>query len=142
MKTMPKTLASLLAGFALILTLFGCDTGLPSTPTPVPTSPPASPLAGVLDVTSFRMRDDWSGLAKFSSTNALYSFTKQSDGTFSGTADFSVDGQTGAPLTATETIIIPADVASKFLQKLSALPIQAGSYKPSITHTDDYPLLS
>src|SRR5438874_13394271 len=98
MKTMPKILASLLAGFALILALVGCDTA--PTPTPIPTATPASPLAGVLDASGFRMRNDWSGLAKFSPTNALYSLTKQSDGSFSGTVDFSVDGQTQAPPTA------------------------------------------
>ena len=67
---------------------------------------------------------------------------KGADGSFTGTGDFSVAGGTPKVVTSTESIAIPADVASAFLQKVAAFPIKEGTYTPAITHSDDNPLLT
>ncbi|HEY0070985.1 MAG TPA: hypothetical protein VGE04_13545 [Chloroflexia bacterium] len=151
---MLKLLSLGFLGSLLVLGLSACGTSGPaanSTPTSVqPTQQPtgttqANPDAWppkLADATTILIQDDWSGLSPVAPLQALYSLERGADG-FSGRADFSAGGYRADPITATETIAIPADVAQKFLEMLAdpALPMKEGTYEPRIDHTDDYPSL-
>jgi hypothetical protein len=142
MKISLRVWLGLFAGLIMLLGVVGCDSAPTPSPVAAPTVTAVAPLTDVTSATAFRLRNDWDGLSAVSPITILYSVTRGADGSFTGTGDFSVAGGTPQVVTSTESIAIPADVASAFLQKVAAFPIKEGTYTPAITHTDDYPLLT
>ncbi len=156
-KVIPMTLYVL-----VMLALAGCSTGLATntpvaatatatvrqsaTDTPVVSNPTPSGETSwppkLTEATTILLQDDWSGLSPTAPLEAHYTLNQDSQG-FSGTGEFSAGGFSGNPVTATEAITLPQDVAEKFLQTLAdpSLPMKEGEYEPLIDHTDDYPSL-
>jgi hypothetical protein len=142
MKISQRVWLSLFAGLIMLLGTVGCDSAPTPSPVVEPTVTAVAPLSDVAGATAFRLRNDWAGLSTASPITILYSVTKGADESFTGTGEFSIAGGTPKVVTSTESIAIPADVASAFLQKVAAFPIKEGTYTPAITHSDDNPLLT
>ena len=142
MKISLRVWLGLFAALIMLLGTMGCDAAPTPSPVAASTVTAVAPLTDVTSATAFRLRNDWAGLSTASPITILYSVTKGTDGSFTGTGDFSVAGGTPKVVTSTESIAIPADVASAFLQKVAAFPTKEGTYAPAITHSDDNPLLT
>ena len=135
-----RALSAILLVLSLTL-VAACD--FSPTPTPVPTAlPTPDPLVKALGeltvATAVNIRDDWSGLSLANPVLAHYRLERGSTGLI-GTAEFQAGSQ---PITATEAVSVPSDVATSFFQKLASAPLKKGDYTPKIEHTDDYPNIS
>lgn len=126
---------ALLLAAILLLGLSACDFSS-ATPTPIaaPTPPPTADLLAVgmdqlPEATALNIRDDWSGASPVSPVLAHYYLTRSS-GALTGLADFSVGEFQGRPITTTDTVTIPAEVVSDFLNRLSEVPLTEGNYVP------------
>lgn len=82
--------------------------------------------------------DAWEGYSPVSPTRATYRLRRTADGSFAGTVEMSV----GAGLIRRDTsfaIHLPRAAADSLLQVLSDAPLREESYRPTFTHTDDFP---
>ncbi|HEX2950942.1 MAG TPA: hypothetical protein VHV83_15470 [Armatimonadota bacterium] len=129
---------------SLRLLTFGCLcsalalTLLSAQPQPISADATKAPTIGdLLSAETITIQDDWKGLSP-AAIVAHYTL-KRSESSYVGTGNFSVQGYTGEPLTATVTIDIPLNVAKSFLQMLMDIPLQTGEYKPGYRRPDDAP---
>lgn len=85
--------------------------------------------------------DAWEGYSAVSPTRATYSLSRSADGSFTGTVQISV----GAGLIHRDTsfaVHLPRSAVDSLLQVLSDVPLREGRYRPTFTHTDDYPSIT
>jgi hypothetical protein len=98
--------------------------------------------AGFSDLSKIRsidIQDNWMGLTEFGPVGRHFVLKPAGD-RFEGKAEFSLGG--GPMKTTREApIAIPRETVQGFLDLLSKSPLEKGTYKPKITHTDDYPSL-
>jgi hypothetical protein len=92
---------------------------------------------------SITIIDNWDGLAPDAPINSLYTLKNPTehieDGQFQGSALFSVGGNFADTKKETAQISVPKDVIQAFLQRLSEVSPENGTYQPFMEHTDDYP---
>jgi hypothetical protein len=82
--------------------------------------------------------DAWEGYSAISPIRATYTLARAADGSFAGTVRIGV----GNGLIRRDTSFaarLPRAAADSLLQELSEAGLQEGSYRPTFTHTDDYP---
>lgn len=102
-----------------------------------------SAFLDVYTVQSIVIDDGWMGLSLIAPITAKYELHTE-DTNFTGLANFSVgpDLPRKPATRATENLIVPKEIVSRFLQQIAATPIVPGKYEPEFTHTDDYPSIS
>lgn len=106
------------------------------TPANILTSSVALPLFDPAEVTSVTIYDSWDGLSPEAPIRAQITLTV-SPGDAIGVAYFSkrrID-----PISTTVPVTVPAGAMADALALWSQTPVEAGAYKPFISHTDDYP---
>ena len=91
------------------------------------------------DVIAVRIQDSWAGLSPASPQNSRYTLTIV-DGALHGSAEYSVGYE--PDIIAEESVMIPPEVVTAFLDKLEEAQLTHGSYTPLIEWTDDYPRIS
>jgi hypothetical protein len=91
----------------------------------------------ISDCDSIVIADRWVGLSDIAPISAHYSIQK-SGGAFRGKAIFMV-GHDDHANTSVVKIEIPNTAIQSFLKMLSQTPVEKGTYKPRIQHTDDFP---
>lgn len=107
-------------------------------------APAAAPQATALplrDTRALVVVDAWEGYSPVSPTRATYSLQRAADGSFTGNVQISV----GAGMIRRDTsfaVQLPRAAVDSLLQALSEVPLQEGSYRPTLTHTDDHPSIS
>jgi hypothetical protein len=100
--------------------------------------PAALPLR---DARALVVVDAWEGFSAISPIRATYDLRRAADGSFTGTVQISV----GAGLIRRDTSFaahLPRTAMGSLLQVLSEVPLREGSYRPTLTHTDDYPSIT
>lgn len=120
-------LRTLLTGFAAL-----------GWPAALAAQPSALPLR---DAHALVVVDAWEGYSPVSPTQATYRLERSADGSFAGTVQISV----GAGWVRRDTsfaIHLPRAAADSLLQVLSDAPLREERYRPTFTHTDDYPSIS
>ena len=91
-------------------------------------------------ILTIEIADNWTGLSPLAPIQAHFHLEPTMD-RFSGMADFSVAGYTGA-ITRSVPISVPLVVIEDFLALLESTPLEVGEYRPLFSHTDDYPSIS
>jgi len=91
-------------------------------------------------ILAITIADYWTGLSPVAPVEADFRLEPATD-YFSGMADFSVAGYTGA-ITRSVPISIPLEVIDELLALLESTPLEAGEYKPLFNHTDDFPAIA
>lgn len=109
---------------------------LPYEPANASTVPRIDPSA----VRTIMIVDSWTGLSPAAPIKALFRLQPATD-CFTGTAEFSVGGYSGAAINRSVPITVPLPVMGEFLDLLESTPLEVGDYKPVMDHTDDYPTL-
>jgi hypothetical protein len=87
------------------------------------------------------INDSWDGLSPAAPIRAVFRLQPATD-CFTGTAQFSAGGYSGAVINRSVPITIPLPVIEEFAALLQSTPLAVGDYKPSISHTDDYPAIT
>lgn len=85
--------------------------------------------------------DAWTGFSPVSPTRSAYTLQRAADGSFAGTVQITV----GAGLMRRDTsfaIRLSRAAADSLFRVLSDVPLQAGSYRPAMIRTDDYPSIT
>jgi hypothetical protein len=102
---------------------------------------PALPsLAMVTQGDTVEIQNDWNGYSDITPVLRHYKLHLQNR-ELVGNSHIAVGGYGGGGIRqqATTKVKIPAAVTAQFLAMLSKTPIEIGSYKPTIAHSDDYP---
>jgi hypothetical protein len=84
---------------------------------------------------------EWTGYSPIAPIHATYSLARAVDGAFTGTAQIHV----GAGPIRRDTsfaVHLPRSAVDSLLEALSQAPVQEGRYRPTFTHTDDYPTIT
>jgi hypothetical protein len=100
--------------------------------------PVALPLR---DARALVVVDAWTGYSPIAPIHATYSLVRSVDGAFTGTAQI----HAGAGLLRRDTsfaVHLPRSAVDSLLEALSKAPLQEGRYRPTFTHTDDYPTIT
>lgn len=102
--------------------------------------PPLPSLAMVAQGSTVEIHNDWNGYSDITPVLRHYKLRLQNR-ELVGKAHIAVGGYGGGGIRqqATTKVKIPAAVTAQFLAILSKTPIETGTYKPTITHRDDYP---
>lgn len=85
--------------------------------------------------------DHWYGLSPVSPRQAIYRLERSADGSFAGTVQMAV----GAGPIRRDTsfaVRLSSAAADSLLRVLSNAPLRQGPYRPTMTHTDDYPSIT
>jgi hypothetical protein len=85
--------------------------------------------------------DAWEGYSPVSPTRATYRLERSADGSFAGTVEIVVG--TGVIRRDTSfSVQLSRAAADSLFGVLSNVPLRQGSYRPTLTHTDDYPSIT
>ncbi len=86
------------------------------------------------------IENDWNGYSDITPILRHYKLQLQNRALV-GDSHIAVGGYGAAGIhqQATTKVNIPATLATEFLSTLAKTPLESGSYKPLIEHTDDYP---
>ena len=95
---------------------------------------------------SIRIDDSWMGLTPIAPTEAVFTFIPEGD-RVRATADYSaryLEGNDGRQevLQQKVQLQIPLEILERFLALISEVEIRSEPYKPTFTHTDDYPSIT
>lgn len=85
--------------------------------------------------------DAWEGYAPVSPIRATYRLERSADGSFAGTVEI-VAGTGVIRRDTSFSVRMPRAAADSLFQVLSNVPLQQGSYRPTLSHTDDYPSIT
>jgi hypothetical protein len=86
--------------------------------------------------------DAWEGFSAISPTQATYTLRRSADGSFTGTVQIRVGAGPVRRDTSFATHLSRAE-ADSLLRVLSEAPLrESASYRPTFTHTDDYPTIT
>jgi hypothetical protein len=91
-------------------------------------------------ILAITIADHWTGLSPLAPIEAYFRLEPTTH-EFSGMAEFSVAGYTGA-LTRSVPISVPLAVVEELLALLESTPLETGEYKPVFNHTDDFPAIN
>lgn len=100
--------------------------------------PAALPLR---DAREMVVVDAWHGLSAISPSRTTYTLRRSADGSFAGTVQITM----GAGFVRRDTsfaVRLPRAAADSVLRVLSEVPLREGAYRPTLTHTDDYPSIT
>lgn len=85
--------------------------------------------------------DAWEGYSPIAPIQATYRLARSADGSFAGTVEIVVG--TGVIRRDTSfSVRLPRAAADSLFQVLANVPLRQGSYRPTLTHTDDHPSIT
>lgn len=87
-----------------------------------------------------RIIDKWAGLSPLSPVVSDYTL-ERGEAQLTGKALFSVAGGSSNQQSVSASIVIPEESWRKLIAELASSHLSRGTYKPTFTHTDDYPSL-
>jgi hypothetical protein len=85
--------------------------------------------------------DAWEGYSPVSPIRATYRLERSADGSFAGNVEI-VAGRGVIRRDTSFSVRLSRAAADSLLQVLSNVPLEQGSYRPTMTHTDDYPSIT
>lgn len=85
--------------------------------------------------------ETWDGLSHTAPIKGEFDLKKQSSRELDGTATYSAVVRGTGSTSVTLTLRLPCDACLKALTLLDAAELEAKEYRPTRTHTDDYPMI-